>query len=100
MMCMHALTQPHPPLYPTPQIKIKTLTSRFLTFDVEPTMTVLQLKHLVQDKEAIDAIQIRLIYKGQQLFVSLLGRSLGDAPSATYALHIPSTFPTTTGMIQ
>jgi hypothetical protein len=52
-------------------------------------MTVLQLKHLVQDKEAIDAIQIRLIYKGQQLCVSILGRSLGDAPSATYALHIP-----------
>lgn len=38
-----------------------------LTFDVEPTQTVLDVKLLVQEKEGIATTQMRLIYKGQQL---------------------------------
>lgn len=48
-------------------IKIKTLTGRTHTFDVEPDLTIAQLKEMLQEKEGINPVQLRLIHSGRQL---------------------------------
>ena len=49
------------------QIFIKTLTGRKQAMTFEPTVTVLQIKRQLQEKEGIQVDQIRLIYSGKQL---------------------------------
>jgi len=49
------------------QIWIKTLTGRKSNFDFNLDSTVLDVKHALQEKEGIQADQIRLIFSGKQL---------------------------------
>jgi ubiquitin C len=49
------------------QVFVKTLTGKDMTLDVEPTMTVENLKKQIQATEGIEADQQRLIYGGKQL---------------------------------
>ena len=50
-----------------PQLFVKTLTGRKCQLDMEPTTTIIQIKESLQEKEGIDAKQIRLIHNGKQL---------------------------------
>lgn len=49
------------------QIFILHITGRKFQYDVEPSDKVLSVKEKVQEKEGIQADQIRIIYKGRQL---------------------------------
>lgn len=49
------------------QISIKTLTGRQQTFTFDPETHVRLVKQALQEKEGIEADQIRLIYSGKQL---------------------------------
>ena len=49
------------------QIYVKTLTSRRLQFDIEPTDSLSILRDKVMESEGIDASQIRMIHNGSQL---------------------------------
>ena len=49
------------------QVFVKTLTGKDMTFDVEPTMPVEQLKKQIFATEGIAESDQRLIYGGKQL---------------------------------
>jgi hypothetical protein len=49
------------------QIYIKTLTGKTITLEVESTMTVLQTKTYLQDKEGIPPCEQTLFIHGQRL---------------------------------
>ena len=49
------------------QIVIKTLSGAKLSYNFEPTDSILQVKQILQEKEGIDIPMIRLIYLGKQL---------------------------------
>lgn len=50
------------------QILVKTLTGRRQSFNFEANTTVLQIKMAIEEREGIDAKQIRLIYSGKQMY--------------------------------
>lgn len=49
------------------QITIKTLSGRQQTFTFDPETPIRQVKESLQEKEGIEADQIRLIFSGKQL---------------------------------
>ncbi|KAI1093475.1 ubiquitin-related domain-containing protein [Rostrohypoxylon terebratum] len=51
-------------------IKVRTLTGKLISLDVEPTSKIEDVKKKVEEKEGITPDQQRLIYGGKQLFVS------------------------------
>ncbi|KAI1441182.1 hypothetical protein F5Y02DRAFT_422270 [Annulohypoxylon stygium] len=50
-------------------IKVRTLTGKLISLDVEPTSKIEDVKKKVEEKEGITPDQQRLIYGGKQLFV-------------------------------
>jgi hypothetical protein len=48
-------------------VTVKTLTGHKLTFEVDETMTFLELKEQISAKEGIEVSQIRMIFAGQMV---------------------------------
>ncbi|KAH9908922.1 hypothetical protein F4778DRAFT_714617 [Xylariomycetidae sp. FL2044] len=67
-------------------IKVRTLTGRFIEFNVEPSDDVNKVKSMIQEKEGIEPAQQRLVYGGKQLQVNQSLESYGVIPDAT--LHL------------
>lgn len=73
------------------QIYVKTLTSRRLQFDIEPTDSLSILRDKVMESEGIDASQIRMIHNGSQVnFTQTFDKTKiksGDTIHLVLALH-------------
>ncbi len=49
------------------RIYIKTLVGKIISLDVEPTLTIKQIKEMIEEKEALPPDHQRPIYKGIDL---------------------------------
>ncbi|KAI0102336.1 hypothetical protein F4776DRAFT_648791 [Hypoxylon sp. NC0597] len=67
-------------------IKVRTLTGKLISLDVEPTSKIEDVKKKVEEKEGITPDQQRLIYGGKQLQDQLTMQDAGIVPDAT--LHL------------
>ncbi|KAI2782343.1 hypothetical protein F4815DRAFT_443340 [Daldinia loculata] len=70
-------------------IKVRTLTGKLISLDVEPTSKIEDVKKKVEEKEGITPDQQRLIYGGKQLYV--LSRSPAIPTTSSYPPPPPST---------
>jgi ubiquitin-like protein Nedd8 len=68
------------------QIKIKSLTGKEMTVDVEPTYTIAKIKELLEEKEGIPPPQQRLIFGGRNLVDDQTADASGIKAGAT--LHL------------
>ncbi|KAI5867065.1 hypothetical protein GGS23DRAFT_593797 [Durotheca rogersii] len=67
-------------------IKVRTLTGKLISLDVEPTSKIEDVKKKVEEKEGITPDQQRLIYGGKQLHDQVTMADAGIVPDAT--LHL------------
>ncbi|KAI1407078.1 hypothetical protein F5Y13DRAFT_175731 [Hypoxylon sp. FL1857] len=67
-------------------IKVRTLTGKLISLDVEPTSKIEDVKKKVEEKEGITPDQQRLIYGGKQLQDQLTMSDAAIVPDAT--LHL------------
>ncbi|KAI5302840.1 Ubiquitin-like protein 1 [Ascosphaera atra] len=50
-------------------IKVRTLSGKEITLDIDPDYKVSKIKERVEEKEGIPPVQQRLIYGGKQMYV-------------------------------
>lgn len=51
-------------------LKVKTLTAKEITVEVESSDSVYHIKELLEEKEGIPPSQQKLIFQGKQMYVS------------------------------
>ena len=71
------------------QLFFKTLTGKIITLGCDPSITILDLKNIIQDKTGIPVVSHRLIFAGKQIED---GKTLSDLRiTHTSTIHITMT---------
>lgn len=68
------------------QLKIKTLTGRDISIDVEEGDKIIRIKEMMEEKEGIPPLQQKLIFKGSHLDDEQTVEQAGIQPGAS--LHL------------